>query len=64
MYLIPVALYAFYKWATVDYDYFEKQGIPFLKPLPLLGSNFSIFFKKKPMVHSLMEIYLKHKHEK
>lgn len=64
MYLIPVALYFLYKWATKNYDYFEKQGIPFVKPIPLLGSNFGIFFKKQPLVQSMMEQYYEFKNEK
>lgn len=64
LYLIPVALYLFYKWATTNYDYFEKQGIAFIKPYPLVGSNFSMFFKKKPLVQTLNEQYALYKHEK
>jgi cytochrome P450 family 9 len=57
LYLIPVALYFFYKWATAKYDYFEKQGIVYSKPLPLLGSDFGLFFKKIPFVESFMNNY-------
>lgn len=64
LYLIPIALYLFYKWATKNYDYFEKQGIPFMKPLPLLGSNYAIFFKKQPMVQTMIEQYSEFKNEK
>lgn len=63
-YLIPVALYLFYKWATVNYDFFEKQGIAYIKPFPLLGSNFSVFFKKQPLVTTMMDNYNKFRHEK
>jgi len=64
LYLIPVAIYLFYKWATANYDFFEKQGIAFVKPLPGLGSNMGIFFKKKPFVQSLMELYNQFEDEK
>lgn len=62
--LIPVALYFLYKWSTATFDYFEKQGFAFQKPLPLLGSDFHLFFKKQPMAVSLMNNYNKHKSEK
>jgi hypothetical protein len=64
LYLIPIAVYLFYKWATATHDFFEKQGIAYSKPLPLLGSDFSLLFKKQPLVVTLMEFYNKHKHEK
>jgi hypothetical protein len=64
LYLIPVAVYLFYKWATSNHDFFVKQGIAFIRPLPLLGSNFSLFFKKQPFVKSLMDNYNKFKSEK
>lgn len=64
LYLIPIALYFFYKWATANYDFFKKQGIAFIKPLPLVGSNFELFFKKQPFVKGLMENYFKYKSDK
>lgn len=65
LYLIPIAIYLFYKWATANYDFFEKQGIACdKKPLPFLGSNFLLLFKKKPMVTTLMDFYKEFKHEK
>jgi cytochrome P450 family 9 len=61
LYLIPVALYLIYKWATAKFDFFEKQGIPFIKPLPLVGSNSELFFKKQSFVKSFMDNYNKYK---
>lgn len=64
LYLIPIALYLLYKWAVKNNDYFEKQGIPYVKPWPLVGSNFEMFFKKTPFVTFLMDSYNQYKHEK
>lgn len=64
LYLIPVVIYLFYKWATAKYDFFEKQGIPFIKPFPLLGSNIGLFFKKKPFVESMVDAYNQFENEK
>lgn len=50
LYLGVLALYLIYKWATSTYDYFEKQGIPFRKPVPLLGTN-SKYYHKKNSIH-------------
>ncbi|CRL05076.1 CLUMA_CG018180, isoform A [Clunio marinus] len=64
LYFIPVALYFFYKWATKHYDYFERQGVPYKKAFPLLGSNFSSFFKKQPFNKLLLDNYQTYKKEK
>jgi cytochrome P450 family 9 len=64
LYLIPVALYLFYKWATTNYDYFSKQGIPFNKPWPLLGSDIGLMLKKLPFEESFMVNYNLYKNEK
>lgn len=39
---------AIYKWATKNNDFFAKQGIPFLKPLFLIGSSGRFSGKKSP----------------
>ena len=64
LYLAAIAVYFIYKWAVANHDFFEKQGIPFIKPLPLLGSNAGIYFKKQPFVVSMMNDYNKFKNEK
>lgn len=64
LYLIPIAIYLFYKWATANYDFFEKQEVAFIKPIPFFGSNFSLFFKKKPLVDTMLEEYHRFENEK
>jgi hypothetical protein len=64
VFLVSVALYLFYKWATATYDFFEKQGVPFNRPLPLLGSEFGVLLKKQPFVASLTNNYNKYKNDK
>lgn len=64
LYLIPVALYLLYRWAVKNNDYFKKQGIAYMEPLPLLGSSFGLFFKKQSMVKSFMDSYYQFKDEK
>lgn len=38
--------YAFYKWATLNNDYFEKRNIKFMKPKFLVGSFGGLFMNK------------------
>lgn len=35
---IVVISYAFYKWTTKHYDYFEKRNMPYIKPTFLMGT--------------------------
>lgn len=62
LYLIPVAVFAFYKWLTLNNDYFEKQGIPYVTIFS--WSALSLFFKKQPFVQILMDGYNLHKKDK
>ena len=43
---VIAAVYLFYKWGISTYDYFEKRGVKFLKPVFLMGSNTNMFFNK------------------
>lgn len=36
--LPALAVYLLYRWSTATYDYFERRGVPFLKPVPLFGN--------------------------
>lgn len=36
--------YAFYKWATLNNDYFERRKIKYSKPSFLIGTTGSAFF--------------------
>lgn len=41
--------YAFYKWATLNNDYFLKKGVAFKKPTFLLGSSGKMMLRKLPI---------------
>lgn len=43
---IILIIYAFYKWITMNNDYFEKIGVAHLKPIFLFGNTAGFFFKK------------------
>lgn len=59
-------IYYLYKYSTKNYDYFEKinQKIKYVRPLPLVGSNFGMFFKKQPILHIMSDDYNKFRNEK
>ena len=62
--LVNGAAYLFYKWATANNDYFKEKGIPFVKPVFLLGSNSNIFFSKMSMPDLVQKWYDTLKEEK
>lgn len=49
--------YKFWKWLWKGYDYFEKQGIPFIKPYPGLGSLWGLAPKTKTIRDFTIENY-------
>ncbi|KAG5670375.1 hypothetical protein PVAND_000645 [Polypedilum vanderplanki] len=54
--------YFIYKKATKNAKFFEKQGVPFKKPLPFVGNSLRLLMKKENMIESLMDYYEKFKH--
>lgn len=52
--------YAFYKWATLHNDFFEKRHIKYKTPNFLTGNSASLFFNKRTAIdfaHSLYESF-------
>jgi cytochrome P450 family 9 len=62
--LTAVAVFLFYKWATSENDYFRKRGIPFNKPLFLVGSRLGLLLKNSTIFEFIDEIYNEFKNEK
>jgi hypothetical protein len=62
--LLVVLVYFIYKWSTSTYDFFENQGIPYRKPLPLFGTNINMLMKTKPFIDVLKEWYNEFENEK
>ena len=54
--LVAVALSAYY-YLKRSYDYFEKRGIPYKKPLPLLGNTWRAMFKLDTFVQTITDLY-------
>lgn len=64
LFLSAIVLYVIYKWSISTFDYFEKQGIPFRKPVPLLGTQGNFVTRKKAFVDAIQETYYEYRNEK
>lgn len=49
--------YAFYKWATLNRDYFKQRGLKSMKPNLLFGNTGDLFFSKISAVDFVTKIY-------
>ncbi|XP_076680467.1 cytochrome P450 9e2-like [Andrena cerasifolii] len=54
--LVAVVLSVYY-YLKRNYDYFEKRGIPYEKPLSLLGNTWRALFKLDTFAHMLTDLY-------
>nr|XP_014086784.1 probable cytochrome P450 9f2 [Bactrocera oleae] len=54
-------LYIFYRWATANFDFFEKRGIPYDKPFPMFGSLTQITLRRSSIFHTIKDLYNKQK---
>lgn len=54
---ITLIAYAFYKWATVNNDYFKRRGIKAKKPLFLLGNTGGVFLTRTTAVEFAKKVY-------
>lgn len=43
---VSLILYAFYKWATINNDFFERRNIKYKKPTFLIGNNIGASINK------------------
>lgn len=46
-----------YKWMTINNDYFEKLGIPYLKPTFFIGCNYRMYTGKISTPDYFKELY-------
>lgn len=54
---ITLFTWAFYKWATINNDYFEQRGVKYRKPTFLVGNTAGMFFQKYDAVDFANMIY-------
>lgn len=57
LYAVVAILFLAYKLLSVKNDYFEKKGIPYLKPKFLVGSRSDLILRNKPMTEVVKEWY-------
>lgn len=58
------AFYAFYKWATVNNEYFLKRNLKHLEPRFLIGNIFGLFLKRYTPPDFMDSIYYRFPREK
>ncbi|KAG4078872.1 hypothetical protein HA402_007422 [Bradysia odoriphaga] len=57
---LGLILYSFYRWATENDDFFEKNGVPYLKPNFVFGNTWMFFFNKIPLTEFVEYLYNAH----
>ena len=57
LYLIIFVIYLFYKWGTKYNNYFKDLGIPYMKPVFLLGSNSNMITRRAAISNLLVKWY-------
>lgn len=55
--LFATTSYLAYKYATRNFDYWKKRGVPFAKPVPFFGSFSECFTLKKLMAAKFADLY-------
>lgn len=64
LYALAAVLYLIYKLVTANNDYFEKKGIPYMKPKFLVGSRSDLLLRNKSMPQVIQEWYEAFPHDK
>lgn len=64
LYALAAILFLIYKLATAKNDYFEKKGIPFMKPKFLVGSRSDMVLRNRSMPEVVMEWYNEFRNDK
>lgn len=55
--LILVLAFLIYKWSVAGFDYFDKIGVPYEKPLPIFGNMLDIVIQRRPMIEVTQKSY-------
>lgn len=51
--------YAFYKWATMNNDYFKERNLKYLKPKFLVGNTLGLFLNRYEPFNYINKIYFR-----
>ncbi|XP_059491240.1 cytochrome P450 9e2-like [Neocloeon triangulifer] len=55
--LLGLIIYLGYKFITKNFDYWQKQNVKFLKPVPVFGSISSVFLQKEHLCQFMQRAY-------
>lgn len=44
--IVALLFYAFYKWVTINNDFFKRRNIKYMKPKFLIGNNVGVYFNQ------------------
>lgn len=64
MLVIGTLLYALYKWATANNDYFVKRKLKHLEPNFMFGNTTGLFLKRYTPADFIDSIYYRYPREK
>ncbi|XP_058453638.1 cytochrome P450 9e2-like [Malaya genurostris] len=56
VFFVIVGLFV-YRWSTSTFDFFEKQNVPFVKPIPLVGGLWSFVTGKMNIIDTVSKGY-------
>lgn len=54
---ISLIIYGFYKWATLNHNYFKIRGIAHLKPNFIFGNTFGFFMRQYSLYDFIQKVY-------
>lgn len=54
---ISLLAVAFYKWATLNNDYFAKRNLKYMKPKFLVGNTGGLFFSRYTATEFYQKLY-------
>lgn len=55
--LIAIAVFFLYKWGTSTFSYFDERGVPFIKPVAIIGNGFSTLSGREHAVEFILRMY-------
>lgn len=61
---ITLILYGIYKWITANDKFFEKRGIPYLKPTLLFGNTINFVFQTISLPDFAQKLYASYPNKK
>lgn len=61
--LLSAVIYWLYRWSTENFQIFEERGIPYDKPLPVVGNALPLALNKESSLYSMIKLYRRTKEQ-